>query len=304
MDGFLVLDKPAGMTSHDVVSVVRRTLRVKKVGHTGTLDPFATGVLPIAIGEGTKAIPFLDEQVKEYQATMVLGIATDTQDCTGTILSVADWREIEGQDIERVFASFVGRIAQTPPMFSAIKRDGVPLYRLARKGIDIERPSRLIDIHSLHADHICLPHITMTVSCSRGTYVRTLAHDIGASLGCGAHLVALRRTRSGPFSLAQAIKLDDLAALVKSGTLRDLFVPVLSALSYLPALSLSEQGERQVRCGRMPALAEIELCSLNDLPLGGRVRLVREDKLVAVAENTNPFGQDGCENLKLLRVFN
>src|SRR6185369_4487832 len=213
MDGFIVVDKPAGMTSHDVVNAVRRLTGLKKVGHTGTLDPFATGVLPVALGEGTKAIPFLDETRKEYRAVMKLGEATDTQDCTGTVTGCTDWHAVKPADVERVATGCTGKISQVPPMFSALKRNGVPLYKLARRGAEVEREARKIEIFSLDIENIDLPEVAFTVSCSRGTYVRTLAHDMGAALGCGAHLVRLQRTVSGPFALARAVPLDRLAAL-------------------------------------------------------------------------------------------
>ena len=184
IDGFLVVDKPSGITSHDVVSILRRTLHQKKIGHTGTLDPFATGVLPIALGEGTKAIPYLDESIKEYQAVMRLGIATDTLDLTGTIVSQKDCSHVTAEMIHAVIPAFTGTIMQLPPMFSAIKQGGVPLYKLARKGETVERKERGVVIHSLVIDRIALPEVAFTVRCSRGTYVRTLADDIGAGSRC------------------------------------------------------------------------------------------------------------------------
>ena len=205
MDGFIVVDKPAGMTSHDVVGAVRRITGQKKVGHTGTLDPFATGVLPVALGEATKAITFLDESVKEYQAVMKLGVATDTQDYTGLIISENDWTLVTYAALENISCQFTGIQSQIPPMFSALKQNGVPLYKLASQGAEVPRQPREIKIHSLVLDEVNLHEVAFTVRCSRGTYVRTLADDIGHKLGCGAHLTQLRRTRSGSKTTSGAL---------------------------------------------------------------------------------------------------
>src|SRR5512137_2192048 len=185
MNGFFVIDKPAGITSHDVVSRVRRILGTRKVGHTGTLDPFATGVLPVAVNDGTKAIPFLDEGTKSYEAVMQLGVNTDTLDLTGTVLREAEWRGVTRASLDTVLDRFRGPITQIPPMYSAIKRDGQPLYKLARQGQTIERTPREIDIHALDLLSFAPPFVGFRVTCSRGTYVRTLADDIGSRLGCG-----------------------------------------------------------------------------------------------------------------------
>ena len=218
------------MTSHDVVASVRRLAGMKKVGHTGTLDPFATGVLPVALGEGTKAIPFLDESVKEYRAVMRLGESTDTQDCTGTIIRSGAWQGITPVRIEETARLFLGRGSQVPPMYSALKRDGVPLYRLARKGEEVHREPREIEIFSLVIDRIDLPEVAFTVSCSRGVYVRTLASDLGDRLGCGAHLVELRRNASGPFTLDQAFSLEKLAVASGRGSCRRCSFPACGAV--------------------------------------------------------------------------
>ena len=201
MNGFIVVDKPSEMTSHDVVNIIRRLTGQKRAGHTGTLDPFATGVLPLALGEATKVIQFLDEACKEYRAVMKLGETTDTQDCTGNAIDLGDWRNITPDDVTRVVSAFTGRVSQLPPMFSALKHKGVPLYKLARRGDEVIREKRDIEVFSLVIERIELPLVAFTVRCSRGTYVRTLAHDMGGELGCGAHLVSLQRTASGPFHL-------------------------------------------------------------------------------------------------------
>ena len=304
MDGFIVIDKPAGLTSHDIVARVRRILGQKKAGHTGTLDPFATGVLPVAVGEGTKAIPFLDEAVKEYRAAMVLGATTDTQDCTGRVENEGDWTQLSAEAVRDVFDSYLGKSKQIPPMYSAVKQGGVPLYRLARKGYEVEREPREIEIYSLMIDQMDLPRIEFTVSCSRGTYVRTLAHDMGERLGCGAHLAALRRTLSGPFDLSRAVTLEELTRLKEEGGADSLLLAPNAALGHLPQIELSDDEVRKVYCGVSPHCGG--RCE-NFSPLhkkGKKVRLVQNGKLLAVAEIGLAASGDGNKSLRLIRVFN
>ena len=304
MDGFIVVDKRAGMTSHDVVSSVRRLSGMKKVGHTGTLDPFATGVLPVALGEGTKVIPFLDESVKQYRAVMRLGESTDTQDCTGTIIRSGDWQGVTPLLIDKTARSFLGRGSQVPPMYSALKRDGVPLYRLARKGEEVHREPREIEIFSLVIDRIDLPDVAFTVRCSRGVYVRTLASDLGDRLGCGAHLVELRRSASGPFTLDQALPLEKLAVASGSGELPSLLISCHAALSHLGDLSLTEVGAARIARGIAPDAADFAMLPDEALRQGERVRLSRSGVLLAVAESVADGWPGTGEKLRLLRVFN
>ncbi|WP_298269629.1 tRNA pseudouridine(55) synthase TruB [Geobacter sp.] len=303
MDGFIVLDKPVGITSHDVVSVVRRTLRQKKVGHTGTLDPFATGVLPVALGEGTKAIPFLDEGMKEYRATMVLGAATDTQDCTGTVIRRGTWEDLVPDRIVAIMKSFVGRQSQLPPMFSAVKQNGVPLYRLARKGEEVKRSPREIEIYSIAVDVVDLPHVTFTVSCSRGTYVRTLANDIGEALGCDAHLTALRRTRSGPFAIDRALSLDEFSRISEMGEVGNHITPLGEALGHLRTLLLGDEGSVRIRHGQVPRPTDF-VSVVGEVGAGERFRLMHGDRLLAVAESLSSTWSEDSKNLRLIRVFN
>jgi tRNA pseudouridine55 synthase len=304
MDGFIVLDKPVGMTSHDVVSVVRRLVGMKKVGHTGTLDPFATGVLPVALGEGTKAILFLDESVKVYRAVMKLGESTDTQDFTGTIIRQGSWQGVTADRVREATCRFIGRGSQIPPMFSALKRNGVPLYRLARKGEEVPREPRDIEIFSLDVDRIDLPEVAFTVSCSRGLYVRTLASDLGDLLGCGAHLIELLRVASGPFTLEQAITLDKLAEITGRGGLPALLVSCKEALSHLRDLSLTEQGAGRVATGIFPEAEDFEALPREALGSGERVMLSRGAQLLAVAESASGGWPHAGEKPRLLRVFN
>ncbi|HJV34640.1 tRNA pseudouridine(55) synthase TruB [Geomonas sp.] len=294
MNGFFVIDKEAGVTSHDVVAKVRRAIGQKKVGHTGTLDPFATGVLPVAVGEGTKAIQFLDESQKEYRAVLRLGISTDTQDLTGTVIEERPWSHLAAEDLERLVAKFSGKLSQLPPMFSAIKRDGVPLYKLARKGIEIEREPREVEIFSLSFDWIRLPEACFTVRCSRGTYVRTLATDMGEALGCGAHLLELRRLSSGIFAEADSLKIEQLASSPDQAAL---LLPLDRALCHLKALKLSAEGGRKVGNGVKPEAADFAE-ALPELSPGEQVRLYQQDRLLAVGEC------DEVKRIRLARVFN
>jgi len=295
LDGFFVIDKPVGVTSHDIVAMVRRAVGQKKVGHTGTLDPFATGVLPVALGEGTKAIQFLDESVKEYQAVLRLGVSTDTQDLTGRVLSERDWSTLAPCDLIQVAKRFTGKLSQLPPMFSALKQGGVPLYKMARQGVEVEREPREVEIHSLCFDWIKLPEAAFTVRCSRGTYVRTLACDIGEALGCGAHLLELRRTQSGLFLENEAIGIEELRACADPAAL---LFPLDRALSHLKGFELTEQGGRRLANGIAPVAGELPDAALEGLVHDEQVRLFVGGRLAAVARFDNVRG------LRLSRVFN
>lgn len=209
-DGVLLVDKAAGMTSHDVVALVRRRLQIRKVGHCGTLDPLATGLLLLTLGRGTKIQDLLMAEDKEYSGTMMLGAKTSTQDKDGEVIERREVPPLDEKTIRAAFEKFRGDFYQTPPMVSAIKQAGVPLYKLARQGKTVEREPRLVHIYRYSIDRVTLPEIDFTVVCSKGFYVRTYAHDIGAELGCGAHLYSLRRVKSGRFDVASAITVDEI----------------------------------------------------------------------------------------------
>ena len=209
-DGVLLVDKAEGMTSHDVVALARRKLGTKKIGHCGTLDPAATGLLLLTIGRGTKVQDLLMSEDKEYAGTFVLGVTTDTQDREGEVIQERPVPALEEDQIRSVFETFRGDFYQLPPMVSAKKHGGVPLYKLARQGKTVERAPRLVHVYRYTIDRIELPQIDFSVLCSKGFYVRTYVHDIGEALGCGAHLKALRRTRSGRFDVANAITVDEI----------------------------------------------------------------------------------------------
>jgi tRNA pseudouridine55 synthase len=228
-DGVLLVDKAEGMTSHDVVAVLRRKLDIKKVGHCGTLDPIATGLLLLTIGRGTKIQDLLMSEDKEYVGTLSLGVSTSTQDRQGNVIEERPVPQLSESEIRAAFEKFRGDFYQMPPMVSAIKQGGVPLYKLARQGKVVEREPRLVHVYRYTIDRIALPEIGFSVMCSKGFYVRTYAHDIGEALGCGAHLKSLRRTKSGRFNVANAISVDE----IKNGE-RD---KVLGAILSLPEVS-------------------------------------------------------------------
>lgn len=210
LDGVLLIDKASGMTSHDVVAIVRRRLGTKKVGHCGTLDPLATGLLIIVIGRGTKIQDLLMSEDKEYMGTMMLGVNTDSQDADGEIVETRPVPELTLAQLDEAFAKYDGDFYQMPPMVSAIKKEGVPLYKLARKGKVVEREPRFVHVFAHEVREMRLPEVDFRVVCSKGFYVRTYAHDVGTDLGCGAHLKALRRTKSGRFTLDRAITVEEL----------------------------------------------------------------------------------------------
>jgi tRNA pseudouridine55 synthase len=219
-DGVLLIDKAAGMTSHDVVALVRRRLQTQKVGHCGTLDPFATGLLLIVVGRGTKVQDLLMSEDKEYVGTIRLGSITDTQDMAGQILETREVPPLDRATIERAFARFHGDFYQMPPMVSAIKKAGVPLYKLAREGKIVEREPRFVHVYAHEVRDIRLPEIDFQVICSKGFYVRTYAHDIGEELGCGAHLSILRRTKSGRFTVEGALTIDELETVPREAIIQ------------------------------------------------------------------------------------
>lgn len=256
MDGILIIDKPAGITSHDVVARVRRILKTRRVGHTGTLDPFATGVMVILVGKATRLAQYLDKDEKEYEATVQFGFETDTGDNTGTPTAESGLRNeelserLEHADWASVLQTFRGDIMQTPPMYSAKKVEGKKLYELARKGIEIERNAVAVTINKLEviASEFGIPHsaLRIRVACSAGTYVRTLAADIGRAVGTGAHLTELRRVRAGRFSIGEAVRLD---GLMSHDHPVSFLRPLDEAVSHLPQFELSDDRVERTRSG-------------------------------------------------------
>lgn len=298
MHGLLLIDKPAGMTSHDVVRKVRRICRTKKVGHAGTLDPMATGVLPVAIGDGTKILQFLLAEDKSYRATLQFGVTTDTLDAEGEVVLRRPVPVDVVARIEAVCSGFRGEIQQVPPMYSALKKDGVPLYKLARAGKTVERQARSVRIDRLEIVSAGPSELTIEVDCSKGTYIRTLAADIGEELTCGAHLIALRRLRCGSFPIENCISLEALAE--SEGDISCLLT-LDQALIELPAVPLSEQAAKSLTFGVPPQLADV--VGRVDFAAGDLVRLQIDGKLAAVARFGPLREKEKRGDFELVRVF-
>ncbi|MBA2606401.1 MAG: tRNA pseudouridine(55) synthase TruB [Acidobacteria bacterium] len=320
IDGVLIIDKPAGITSHDVVSRLRRILKTKRIGHTGTLDPFATGVLVMLIGQSTRLAQFIDKDAKGYEAVVRFGFETDTGDATGSLKSQVSSLKSEVQsskfkvqssefasvdELENVLKEFRGEIEQTPPMYSAKKVAGKKLYELARKGIEIERKPVQVTIYELE---IIQPQETqrnndveteeqkpktedqqinylgletwdlrLRVSCSAGTYIRTLAEDIGRKIGTGAHLVALRRTRAGKFDLSKAVTIERLEEIVSDGKLTDVLISMNEALAHFPQVVLSAEETCRIQNGLKLGFEDVEIKN------GQPVRMIdKKENLIAI----------------------
>ncbi|WP_281868737.1 tRNA pseudouridine(55) synthase TruB [Brevibacillus parabrevis] len=300
--GVLVIDKPAGMTSHDCVARIRRLYGTKKVGHTGTLDPDVTGVLPICVGNATRLVEYLQELPKRYSVVMRLGSATTTEDASGELLEQAqvDAASITQERIESLFASFLGEIEQVPPMFSAVKVNGKRLYDLAREGTVIERQARKVTLYELTLQEIKTDQdyvdISFSCTCSKGTYMRTLCVDLGRSLGYPAHMKLLRRIKSGPFMEGEAIPLQELEERAANGEdLSRYLVSIPQAISFLPSYQVKPERTRAVRNGLATALpgvtAEVGslICLFAGEELLGIHRVCRGDKgLFAKAEKVFP----------------
>lgn len=238
-NGIINVYKEAGYTSHDVVAKLRGILGQKKIGHTGTLDPDATGVLPVCLGNGTKLCDMLTDKSKEYHAELILGKTTDTQDTSGRLLSEKEVDVTEKQ-VREAAESFVGAYEQIPPMYSAIKVNGKKLYQLAREGKEIERAARMVRIDYIRLERIELPLVVMTVGCSRGTYIRTLCQDIGEKLGCGGVMAHLERTRAGNFTLEKALKLSEIEQKRDDGTIEEAIIPVEAFFSELKTVRVAK----------------------------------------------------------------
>lgn len=250
LNGILVIDKPAGMTSARVVACVKKVLNARKAGHTGTLDPFATGVMICCVNQSTRLARFFLHGNKTYEAVLRLGVETDTQDLTGTVISKSEIRNLDEKTTGSIFKRFEGAIEQLPPVYSALKHEGVPLYKLARKGKPVQKPARRVFISSLKILDMELPKIRFEVSCSAGTYIRTLAADIGTALGCGAHLELLRRTESSGFTIEDALTLPEMESLALSGKISDRMTGMAEALQEMPNHVADDTLMKKIRYGK------------------------------------------------------
>lgn len=254
--GIINVYKEAGFTSHDVVAKLRGICKQKKIGHTGTLDPDAVGVLPVCLGSGTKLCDLLTDKTKEYVARFRLGITTDTQDISGTVLTTGEVT-VTPEEVQNVLSSFVGDLEQIPPMYSAIKVQGKKLYELAREGKEVERKPRPVTVYELEllkAEH---PEYEIRVKCSKGTYIRTLCHDIGQVLSCGAVMTSLVRTRVGSFSIEEAKTLSELQALADTGSLHNIITPVEEMFRNLPAVTVPAEADKALQNGNQLKLSQI-----------------------------------------------
>ena len=301
-DGIVLVDKSAGETSFDVVRKVRRTSGLRKVGHAGTLDPFSTGLLVIMLGRGTRLTPFIMGGVKSYRATIRLGLETDTYDPEGRVVREEPVPDMTPAFILQALEAFRGEIEQVPPAYSAVHVDGVRAYKLARKGVEVRLNKRKVIIHDIRLISVDLPDVAVEVICSPGTYLRSLAYDLGKSLGTGACLVELRRTGSGPFAVEDAI---ESAALEEAGArrlLREKRLPLEEALPGMKKVLIGDSLARKIRNGYQPARTDIGSVGENSQPPGGPVQLLCDGELIAIVESPDPSG--GNQRTKLLRVFN
>jgi len=287
-DGILLLDKPIGITSNAALSRAKRILGIKKAGHTGTLDPLASGLLALCFGQATKVAGFLLNADKAYEAEVRLGVTTDSEDAEGEVIARRPVPELDDRRIEAVLEDFRGAIEQVPPMHSALKHKGQRLYDLARKGESVERPPRPVVIHELELVDCGDETLRLRVACSKGTYIRSLARDIGNVLGCGAHLSGLRRIASAPFDIRDAVELEALETLTRDQA-RALLAPPDRALEHLPAVALNDHQSRRISQGQR----------LADLRSGhsGQVRIYGPDGFLGVGE------MDGAGHLKPVRLF-
>lgn len=273
--GVVNINKEKGYTSHDVVAKLRGIVGQKKIGHTGTLDPDAMGVLPVCLGKATKLCDMLTDKSKTYETVMLLGKTTDTQDISGTVLSEASISDIDETMVTKCIGEFVGDYLQMPPMYSALKVNGKKLYELARQGIEVERKKRPVVIHEIHILKIDLPRVRMEVSCSKGTYIRTLCYDIGQKLGCGACMEELTRTRVGRFELADSFTLRQVEEMKESGRLEEIIVPIDAMFSEYEAVTIKKEFAAFAYNGNL--FMPKHICEKITLTDGKQVRVYDEE---------------------------
>ncbi|MAR29115.1 MAG: tRNA pseudouridine(55) synthase TruB [Gammaproteobacteria bacterium] len=279
VNGILVVDKPAGISSNDVVQQAKRLFGAQKVGHTGSLDPLATGVLPLCFGEATKFSQYLLDANKTYWTRIRLGVSTETGDADGEVIAQVDATAITQTQVSDALETFVGEIEQIPSMYSALKHQGQPLYKLARQGIEVERSPRTVTIYSAELLQFAEAYIELRVHCSKGTYIRSLAEDLGAALGCGGHVSALRRLAAGPYAEAQAVTLEQVSEIGDPQEMDALLLPVASAVGSWPSVRLHEDTAHYVRQGQPVQVAHA--------PTHGWVQIfesAEEDRFLGVGE--------------------
>lgn len=302
LEGVLILHKEAGWTSHDVVAKIRRLLGGGKVGHAGTLDPSATGVLPILVGRATRIAEYLINWDKEYRAVLRLGETTDTQDATGRVLTRVDPCEVTEDALHAVLTRFRGVQRQRPPMYSAVKVGGQPLYKAARAGRTVDREERSIAVHELEIVGVHGCDVALRIVCSKGTYIRTLCADIGQALGVGGHLHALERRRVGPLSIEQAVTVDQVAGHLAAGTLRGQFISLDRLLFQLPAVIVNDEQARRVLHGSPVFPVEVE--QLPSSPSTLSVRLKNEAGQLLAIGTRDAGGAGSIRIRKVLSLSN
>jgi tRNA pseudouridine55 synthase len=300
-DGVILIDKDGGRTSYDVVRQVKHFTGVKKVGHAGTLDPFATGLLIVMLGEGTKLSSYLMTGEKIYQATMRLGVETDTLDLTGEIVKRSEVPELEPRLLKQAALEFVGEIEQVPPQFSAVNYNGKRAYSFAREGIRVDLQKKKVSIRSLEITSVNLPDVTISVACSSGTYIRSLAADLGRRLGPGAHLISLRRLKSGAFDVKDALGMERLESLSNDSVLEEKVIPLSQALPDMLEIEVGDLMARKIRNGYQPRWKEV---MRNDLPdfFESYLKLTERHKFVAIGKAAFSQGK-GKTSFKIVRVF-
>ncbi|RPI75142.1 MAG: tRNA pseudouridine(55) synthase TruB [Desulfobacteraceae bacterium] len=301
-DGILLIDKEAGETSYTTIKRVGRILKVKKIGHAGTLDPAATGLLIVLLGQGTKLSPYLMTRDKEYWAVMRLGIVTDTLDADGQVLQAVRVPFVDAARLKQCAAEFTGEIEQVPPAYSALKYQGKPAYVYARRGLKIELAKRTVTIRRLEIQAVDPPDVTLQVACSSGTYIRTLAADLGNRMGPGAHLKELRRLSIGRFALAEAASLAEGDADFLEQHLRSRIIPLKEAVKHLAEWEVDEATAKKIRNGRRIDLKELSPSQYGQELTSGEIKLVCGDALVAIAR-LEFSGSQNEKELTILRVF-
>jgi len=288
-NGIINVYKEKGYTSFDVVARMRGICGQKKIGHTGTLDPDAEGVLPVCLGKATKVCDMLTDSDKVYRAVMQLGVETDTQDLTGTVLKTGETAGLTEAKVREVILGFQGEILQVPPMYSALKVNGKKLCDLARAGVTVERKARPVTIYAIQIERIALPEIELTVSCSKGTYIRTLCHDIGQKLGCGAAMKSLLRLQAAGYRLADAYKLDELQKLKEAGTLKDVVIPIEQVFEVYPVLTAKLEFDVMLKNGNKMAPQQFQEAA--EPQPGEKVRVRMSDgRFAAVYEYREDLG--------------
>ena len=306
-DGVLVVDKPAGFTSHDVVQKVKRRLGAAKVGHSGTLDPFATGVLVLLINSATKIAPFLADHEKKYVFDVFFGVETDTHDSTGKVVARQPCKSLEEREVRAACEAFIGEIEQTVPHYSAVRVKGQRLYQLARRGVEVTPPKRKVKIKDLSLCELRWPEATFEVTCSRGTYVRSLGVDLARHLNCNGHVSQLRRLASGEFTLRQAVTLEQLEEKLARNALHQVLITSVQALDCYPELRVSHLDAKRIRQGStLDSIQFLDPGPSPGWPAGPHKVLDPDNNLVAMVSRAAKAANDGQEEgvtFKTLRVF-